>query len=225
MTVDDAQLDFTATEEPSDASLERLSAALDRSLSPPAPGAARGPTIGPNRQGTHSCLRCGHHWTPHLSNPDPRCCPLCNSAYWNKPPKTARARRPEDTDWDAERERLTVLYQEQSRRRSVARIAKVARSLGLAVVDLGTGKKLGKRELKKASLAHAPVPADIKRRVAEAEARIRNFVVTSTPPAAPAAPAAVPANAHVALDADWLRQRAYGRTVPPPPGLEEGELK
>jgi hypothetical protein len=31
----------------------------------------------------HSCLRCGHHWTPKDQSRPPRCCSLCRSAYWD----------------------------------------------------------------------------------------------------------------------------------------------
>jgi hypothetical protein len=33
----------------------------------------------------HSCLRCGHHWTPKDQSRPPRCCSLCRSAYWDSP--------------------------------------------------------------------------------------------------------------------------------------------
>jgi hypothetical protein len=34
------------------------------------------------------CDRCGHKWVPRSEiEPDPRVCPNCHSAWWNKPPK------------------------------------------------------------------------------------------------------------------------------------------
>jgi|HubBroStandDraft_1064217.scaffolds.fasta_scaffold783636_1 hypothetical protein len=34
------------------------------------------------------CERCGHEWVPRSeSDVEPRVCPKCHSAWWNKPPK------------------------------------------------------------------------------------------------------------------------------------------
>lgn len=30
-----------------------------------------------------ACLRCKHEWIPKTERP-PKCCPRCNSPYWNK---------------------------------------------------------------------------------------------------------------------------------------------
>lgn len=32
----------------------------------------------------YRCLRCGHEWIPHGSEP-PKVCPKCKSPYWNIP--------------------------------------------------------------------------------------------------------------------------------------------
>jgi len=40
---------------------------------------------------TFICLRCGHGWMPRQSK-EPKVCPKCNSAYWNKP-KWKRVKR------------------------------------------------------------------------------------------------------------------------------------
>src|SRR2546428_10006770 len=34
----------------------------------------------------YKCDRCGHEWIPRQSNEsEPRVCPRCHSAYWNRP--------------------------------------------------------------------------------------------------------------------------------------------
>lgn len=38
----------------------------------------------------YRCERCGHEWIPRGdSDEEPRVCPKCKSAYWNRPPKKA----------------------------------------------------------------------------------------------------------------------------------------
>jgi predicted Zn-ribbon and HTH transcriptional regulator len=38
------------------------------------------------------CLRCDHEWQPRGdSDEEPRVCPKCKSAYWNKPRRVAKS--------------------------------------------------------------------------------------------------------------------------------------
>lgn len=36
----------------------------------------------------YRCERCGHEWVPRDFETEPRVCPKCKSAYWNKPRKS-----------------------------------------------------------------------------------------------------------------------------------------
>ena len=226
------------TEAPSDDALERLSEALDLALDPPPIEEHRGTlgdavsriyyrTIGPQRRGTHACLRCGHHWNPYhstIAKGGPRCCPLCNSSYWNVPPQLDRARRPEMTDWDLERMRLRELYAEQARMRKARQLTREARAIGFEVVERQTRKRV--------RMAAPPAVDKVKRRIAKLEQRVRSFagrLVVADVPSQSTNPIDIVAkdpvaNIHVALDADYLRRRAYGPTVPPPPGWRIAEM-
>jgi hypothetical protein len=43
--------------------------------------------------GSYTCLRCGFSGRT-LSGLPPKCCAKCRSAYWDRPPKLARAHKP-----------------------------------------------------------------------------------------------------------------------------------
>ena len=49
---------------------------------PPAPAAV------PNLP-TLRCFKCGHEWTPRVSNKLPVMCPGCTSRHWNDPERAA----------------------------------------------------------------------------------------------------------------------------------------
>jgi len=38
----------------------------------------------------YSCTRCGHEWIPRDKKNEPRMCPKCKSAYWDRPRKLKR---------------------------------------------------------------------------------------------------------------------------------------
>jgi len=59
------------------------------------------------QSGKYLCLRCGWRWSPRRGSPDPpNACSRCRSHYWNTPPESARANRPDNPKWQAEREAL-----------------------------------------------------------------------------------------------------------------------
>jgi hypothetical protein len=72
----------------------------------------------------HECLRCGFKWFSRPGNPNPRTCAnqSCRSAYWDQPPKQARARRPANTDWE-EVKRRRIADNEDRRRKALIRKA------------------------------------------------------------------------------------------------------
>jgi predicted Zn-ribbon and HTH transcriptional regulator len=39
------------------------------------------------------CERCEHEWLPRDKDQEPLVCPKCKSPYWNRPRKTANAKR------------------------------------------------------------------------------------------------------------------------------------
>jgi hypothetical protein len=68
----------------------------------------------PGESGRYACTRCGWKWTPRRDSIDPpRSCARCRSAYWQTPPKTARANRPADPKWLIERDRIAGLRRER----------------------------------------------------------------------------------------------------------------
>lgn len=94
-------------------------------------GALQEPISSPQSE----CLRCGHKWTPKVVNP--RVCPMCRSAYWDRPPQTARARRPNP----AALVRLRKARSKDKRRyRKLKRLKSLAKELGVDLADPRTGK-------------------------------------------------------------------------------------
>jgi len=72
-----------------------------------APTATQRPRRSDGQSGKYLCLRCGWRWSPRRGSPDPpNACSRCRSHYWNTPPDSARANRPDDPKWKAERDTL-----------------------------------------------------------------------------------------------------------------------
>ena len=176
------------SEEPSPDAMSRLWDALDASLDPDDAASSAPPRIG-----THSCLRCGNRWNPRAINP--RCCPRCRSAYWDRPPMTARAARPEDTDWSKESTRRRLRTIERRHYRHLAKVKELAKELGFNILDPRTGKFVTKRRMAVAPLVTADASAP------EAE----DSGLPSAPPSS------------------MLPLSAFRRTVPPPPGIEDSK--
>ncbi len=42
----------------------------------------------------YRCERCGHEWVPREKDHEPKVCPACKSAYWDRP----RQQRPKQND-------------------------------------------------------------------------------------------------------------------------------
>jgi hypothetical protein len=177
------------SEEPSPDTMSRLWDALDASLDPDDSASSAPPRIG-----THSCLRCGNRWNPRAV--DPRCCPRCRSAYWDRPPMTARAARPEDTDWSKESTRRRLLTIERRHYRHLAKVKELAKELGFNILDPRTGKFVTKRRM---AVVMPVVAADATAPEAE------DSGLPSAPPSS------------------MLPLSAFRRTVPPPPGIEDGK--
>jgi hypothetical protein len=79
------------------------------------------------QSGKYLCLRCGWRWSPRSGSPDPpAACAHCRTAYWNTLPESARANRPDDPKWKAERETLA----NRRRSRHLARLKELAHELG-----------------------------------------------------------------------------------------------
>jgi hypothetical protein len=139
-------------EEPSPDAMDRLWAALDASLDPPE---APTPFRNDGHAGQHQCLRCGWRWDcrecrqhgrhahgPTHQRPLPKCCAnvICRSAYWDVPAKTSRGRTPDQTDWDDVRSRMLDARDRRKRFRHLAKVRKLAASLGLDITDPRTGR-------------------------------------------------------------------------------------
>jgi hypothetical protein len=98
----------------------------------PLPKAER-PQGGAERSGKYLCLRCGWRWSSRAGLPDPpNACSHCRSAYWNVPPASVRANRPDDPRWKAERDAKA----DRRRARHLARLKVLARELGKDPVQL-----------------------------------------------------------------------------------------
>jgi hypothetical protein len=92
-----------------------------------APPATQRPQCSAGQSGKYLCLRCGWRWSPRRGSPDPpNACARCRSHYWNSPPESARANRPEDPKWQAERDRMA----DRRRARHIARLKELAQELG-----------------------------------------------------------------------------------------------
>jgi hypothetical protein len=79
------------------------------------------------QSGRYLCLPCGWRWSPRRGSPDPpKACSRCRSAYWNSPPKSARANRPDDAKWKAERDTLA----NRRRARHLALLKELAQEFG-----------------------------------------------------------------------------------------------
>ena len=185
-----------------------LDDALDRALG-----------IGDDTAPTHHCLRCGHWWTPRagtLAAGGPRECALCHSHYWDRPPRYPHAGRPERTDRDELRRRKSKGNLALARRRKAARIIRTAKALGLTLYT-----STGRLAMRLKSVEKA-VEADKNIFIYPQSADIFLDPKPAKEPApqdsAPAA-AAIPA-APKKITPEWLSRRAYGTTVPPPPGAE-----
>ena len=176
-----------------------LDDALDRALG-----------IGDDTAPTHHCLRCGHWWTPRagtLAAGGPRECALCHSHYWDRPPRYPHAGRPERTDRDELRRRKQKANVALANRRRAKRILATAKALGLGLTT-SEGK-----------LAHRL--GMVTKAVRSGERLFLTEIPAKEPAAADSAPAvaAIPA-APKKITPEWLSRRAYGTTVPPPPGAE-----
>jgi len=85
---------------------------------------------GAGQYGKYLCLRCGWRWSPQRGSPDPpNACARCRSAYWNSPPESARANRPDNPKWQTERDAL----ENRRRARRLARLRELAQELGADV--------------------------------------------------------------------------------------------
>jgi hypothetical protein len=79
------------------------------------------------RSGKYLCLRCGWRWSPRSGCPDPpSACSHCRTSYWNVPPERARANRPDDPRWQAERDAKAA----RRRSRQLTRLKELALELG-----------------------------------------------------------------------------------------------
>lgn len=198
--------DVINDEQPSDDAMDRLWAALDASLDPlPAavvPSSDR--PLGSDRPGVLRCLRCGYKWTPRDPTRPPKGCAFCYSSYWDRPPKTVRARRPEDTDWTAIRAWRRTRTAARTRSRRLARAKEIAAQLGLDITDPRSGRRVAHTR-SNAKVLREPLPADM------------NVLQPAPNPAAERPPVTT-----TAVHAPWLAM-ARPRTVPPPPGLDDLE--
>jgi hypothetical protein len=85
------------------------------------------------QSGKYLCLRCGWRWSPRRGSPDPpKACARCRTAYWNSPPESARANRPNDPKWQAERDRMA----DRRRARHLARLKELTQELGPDAVEM-----------------------------------------------------------------------------------------
>ena len=90
------------------------------------------PSVSAGQSGKYLCLRCGWRWSPRRGSPDPpNACARCRSAYWNTPPESARANRPDDPRWKAERDMLA----NRRRARHLARLKELVRGLAMNAAD------------------------------------------------------------------------------------------
>lgn len=79
------------------------------------------------QSGKYLCLRCGWRWSPRRGSPDPpNACARCRTAYWNTPPESTRANRPDDPKWKVERDALA----NRRSTRHLARLKELAREFG-----------------------------------------------------------------------------------------------
>jgi hypothetical protein len=84
------------------------------------------------QSGKYLCLRCGWRWSPRCGSPDPpNACARCRSHYWNTPPESARANRPDDPKWKTERDAL----ENRRRTRQRARLKELTQELGPDAVE------------------------------------------------------------------------------------------
>jgi hypothetical protein len=89
--------------------------------------APRRPQFSAGQSGKYLCLRCGWRWSPRRGSPDPpNACARCRTAYWSSPPHSARANRPDDPRWKAERDILAG----RRRARHFARLKELTHELG-----------------------------------------------------------------------------------------------
>lgn len=186
-------------EEPSLDAMDRLWDALDAALDPPAPTdpTADPSYYGPDRQGSHACLRCGHHWTPRKEG-RPRCCPWCRSAYWDAEPKLQTARVPWQTDWRKVRFKADEARLRRKQYHHLAQVKKLAKELGLDVTDPRTGRPLTITRRLPSLLIDIDAP-----QLTKVEAR-----KAADPTITPRQPSVTP-------------PASFRRTVPPPPGIED----
>lgn len=79
------------------------------------------------------CDRCRHQWVPRTEGEEPRVCPSCHSAWWNKPPKpTARVTEAEIADVVE-----IILNERSSHAASIAELIKeIPNRIDLAAEDL-----------------------------------------------------------------------------------------
>jgi hypothetical protein len=70
------------------------------------------------------CLRCGHEWIPRKAKDPsrrlPKECPLCHSAYWDRPRIEAAIRKLAVPFVDLQIERLKTLYPAPAPKRSIS---------------------------------------------------------------------------------------------------------
>jgi hypothetical protein len=197
-------------EQPSDDAMDRLWAALDASLDPPTPARAtttnrRGPAA-PQPGGKHACrcLRCGWEWWARISHP--RHCAFCRSSYWDIPPQRANARRPDQMDAQEVRRIRERNVDDRRRYRHLAKVKGLAKELGLDITDPRSGTRLV-RTRRDAKALRAALPAEPTSLNGVAEPETHN-----------------PMDANMSQPrTTWPMVAARGRTVPPPPGLDDLE--
>jgi hypothetical protein len=190
-------------EEPSPDSMDRLWSALDAALDPPNPPPLTSEALR-RRVGQHSCLRCGWHWCCNRCRRDP----FAHSAGGAPQPKCCANIICRSTYWDQPAKTV------RGRRPEDTDWVKVREAMAAARVD-----RKRRRHLAKARSLAKELGLDI--RDPRPRRRTKKFVREEAVLAA-VTPAQVAAAEATQLR-DSLRALVRGRTVPPPPGLDELE--
>jgi hypothetical protein len=193
-------------EEPTDAAVARLWAALDAALGDPATDAR--PRSLRDHPGDLQCLRCGYRWTPRTAT-HPRCCPmpLCRSTYWDREPVMPNARRPADIDWVRVERQREINKRNRVRWRHLARLRQLASELDIDITDPAP------RHTRKRGRPRAPTAAGIA------------ATWNANHPVEPATPVPPPPEVIARWEAGRPTVQPFRRTVPPPPGIDDLEFE